>query len=304
VRILNHIVWLLLGLACAGRDAPHSSNAGADDFGRPIPAHLAARRIVSLNPATTQLLFAMGYGRRVVGRTHWDLYPPDAAAVTDLGDGLNPNVEAILSVRPDLVMLYASQATRGAADRLMAAGVPTIALRTDHIADVPRAAEVIARVQGDTSNWRQLTDSIDRTVALVRAATAGLDHPRVFWIVWAAPLITVGRGSYFDELITTAGGRNIYGDLTAASPTVTMEDVLRRDPQVILASPDLARRIRSDPRWQLSTAVRQNRVLEPDTTLVGQPSVRVGEAAVHLANLLHPRVMGVEPRHAVAAGAQ
>ena len=292
----------MIALACSRGDAVHGSLAGADDFGRPVPAHLAARRIVSLNPATTQLLFAMGYGRRVVGRTHWDLYPADAAAVADLGDGLNPNVEAIFSARPDLVLLYASETTRGAADRLVSAGIPTIALRTDHFADARRAAQVIARVLGDSSRWHEVTDSVDTTVARVREATAGLDRPRVFWIVWAAPLITVGRGSYFDELITTAGGRNIYGDLAAASPTVTIEDVLQRDPQVIFASPELARRIRSDSRWQLSAALRHKLVLEPDTTLVGQPSVRFGEAAVNLANLLHPGIMTVGTHRAVSAG--
>jgi iron complex transport system substrate-binding protein len=265
---------LLLGavLAC-------SHNAGTsgpvDDFGDPIPVGVAARRIVSLNPATTELLFAMGDGARVVGRTHWDTYPPAAQAVADLGQGLRPNIEAVLAAHPDLVLLYASADNQPAAARLRSLKIPTLAIKVDRIDDFKREALVLGRVVGDSAAAATVVDSVSRTLDRVRRATTGLPHPTVFWELWQSPLMAVGGGSFLSELLTIAGGTNIYGALRAPSPVVSREDVMSRHPDVILVSPQAAH------DWT-------GRVLIPDTALVGLPSVRLGEAAVSLANLLHP----------------
>ena len=102
-----------------------------DDFGDSLLVGVPPTRIVSLNPATTELFFALGAGNRLVGRTHYDLYPAAALAVPDLGNGMRPNVEAVLGARPDLVVLYASNDNRDAAARFRAAGVQTLTLRVD-----------------------------------------------------------------------------------------------------------------------------------------------------------------------------
>jgi iron complex transport system substrate-binding protein len=283
---------------CAGERAGTRSALAAsavDDFGDTVALSRAPRRIVSLNPATTEMLFALGAGARLVGRTHWDLYPDSARLVPDLGNGLQPNVEAVLATRPDLVVLYASEDNRAAAGRLRAAGVGTVALKVDSIAEFRRAVLLLGQLAGDTARARTVADSVARTLAAVRAATAGLPPVRVFWHVWDAPLLTIGAGSYLNELVEIAGGRNVYRDLPAPSPQVTLEDVIRRDPEVILAGPEGARRIQTDPAWRPLAAVRTGRVRVVDTTIVGRPSVRLGEAAVSLARVLHPGAMERHP---------
>ena len=276
------------------REQPAPTPGGAarppvDDYGDTIALTAApATRIVSLNPTTTEILFALGAGPRLVGRTHWDLWPDSARAVPDLGDGIDPNVEAVLSARPDVVVLYAGAGNRAAAARLRAAGVRTIALKVDRIADFERAVTLLGVIAGDTARATVVRDSVARTLARVRSATRDRPPIAVFWHVWDAPLITIGRGSYLSELVEIAGGRNIYDSLPAPSPQVAIEDLVRRDPEVILAGPVGARRIARDPRWRPLGAVRNGRVLVVDTNLVGRPSVRLGEAAVSLANLLHP----------------
>ncbi len=284
------VAILLAFAACTRSDAPPSSRE-SDDFGDAIASGTAPVRIVSLNPATTDLLFALGVGQRMVGRTHWDLYPDSAKAVTDLGTGLRPNIEAVLGVKPDLVVLYASQDNRNAARQLRAAGVNTISLKIDHIADFHRAARLLGRIVGDSARGAAVADSVARTIALVRAATEKLPKRRVFWHIWDAPLITIAAGSYMTELITIAGGENIYGEMPEPSPTVSIEDVLKRNPEYIISGPEGAIKIRSDPRWSAAPAVKAGRVLVADTTLVGRPSVRLGEAAASLAELLHPGVL-------------
>ena len=275
--------------ACGERRAPGAPPV-ADDFGDSVAAGTLVHpgRIVSLSPATTELLFAIGAGSRVVGRTHWDLSPDSARLVPDLGAGLRPNVEAVLAVHPDLVVLYASRDDRAAAAQLRAAGVGVLALRTDRIADFRRAALLLGRATGESARAALCVDTVDRALARVRAATASLPHPTVFWHIWDEPVITVGHGSFQSELLDIAGAHNVYDDDPRPSPQVSLEDIVRRNPDLILAGPDGAARIRASAGWQAVPAVRLGHVVVVDTALVGRPSVQLGEAAAELARLLHP----------------
>lgn len=272
--------------ACARSD--DSRKPETDDFGDPIIVRTTPTRIVSLNPPIVDLIFAIGAGHRLVGRTQWDLSPDSARLVKDLGSGLRPNVEAVLGVKPDLVVLYASNDNRAAASQLRAAGVNTLSLKIDHIADFHRTARLLGSMLGDSARGVAVSDSVAATLERVRSATAALRKKRVFWHIWDAPLITIARGSYMHELIEIAGGTNIYGDLADPSPAVSIEDVIRRDPEYIITGALGAEKIRRDARWAALPAVKAGRILVADTALVGRPSVRLGEAAVSLAELMHP----------------
>jgi ABC-type Fe3+-hydroxamate transport system substrate-binding protein len=259
-----------------------------DDFGAPVSVAAVPRRIVSLNPTTTEVLFAIGAGPRLVGRSMYDAFPSSALAVPNLGAALRPNVEAIIGAKPDLVVLYASQDNRPAADRLRQAGIATAALRIDSIAQFERDTRLLGRLTGDSANAEAVVDSVRATLDRVRAATQSLPRPTVFFHTWDRPLITIGGGSFLNELVDIAGGRNVYSDLAGPSGIVTVEDVVRRNPDYVLASPITAANLRADPRWQALPAVRAGHVLVFDTTIVGRPSVTLGAAARSLADLFHP----------------
>ena len=250
-----------------------------DDFGDTLRLVRPAARIVSLNPVITEALFALGAGGRLVGRTHWDSSPVAALAVPDLGNGMQPNVEAVLATRPDLIVLYASNGNRAAAAAFHRAGVPTLTMHTDRVADLPRALQWLGRAVGDTATARRVADSVTRSLDAVRALPKGATRATVFWHVWDAPVITIGAGSYLNELVDIAGARNVFGDLQRPSPQVTMESVAQRNPDFILAGPVAARRLRADAQWQAVAAVRKHHILVIDTAVVGRPGVRMGEAA-------------------------
>ena len=288
LRVRALLVALVLPAAACARESRPPQARTADDFGDTLSAGAAPRRIVSLNPSTTEILFAIGAGNRLVGRTTYDLWPAAARAVADLGPGLRPNVEAVLAVHPDLVILYASDDNRDAARRLRAAGVPTAAFRVDRIAEFERVTRALGTLTGDSSAARATVDSVRATIARVRAATAPLPHPTVFWPLYDQPLLATGSGSYLDELITIAGGRNIYGFMKEPSPRVTFEDLMRRDPDVVLTSPESRARYLADPRWRALRALRDGHLLVVDTALVLRPGPRLGEAARSMALLLHP----------------
>ena len=267
---------LFLLVAC-GRERPRAGASG--------PGY---HRIVSLNPTTTELLFALGARARLVGRSRWDVFPPAATRITDVGDALRPNVERVLSVEPDLVVVYESPENAAAVERLRASGVAVLVLRIDLLKDLRRAIDTLGVLLRDTTQANLVRDSVFASLHRVRDATAGLERPTVFWHVWDAPIITIGSGSFLTELVNIAGGRNVYEDIKAPSATVSLEDIVRRDPHYILAGPVTAAHIRADPQWRAVPAVREGRLVVFDTVLVGRPSVRLGEAARSLGRLLHP----------------
>lgn len=295
---------LLIGVAvCGCRDAAPRASAATtaiqvlDDFGQPIALGLETRalpkRIVSLNPTTTEILFAIGAGDRVVGRSEYDVFPPQAARVPNLGAALRPNVEAVLGAHPDLVILYASQDDRPAYDRLRQAGISTVALRIDSIAQFERDTRLLGRITGDSASAATLVDTVSATLDRVRSAAAALPRPSVFMPAWQQPIIAIGGGSFLSELLEIAGARNVYADIKAPSAQVALEDVVRRNPDIVLATPISAPEIRSEARWQAVGAVRRGRVLVFDTTVVSRPSVQLGAAARSLVDLIHP---GALPR--------
>jgi ABC-type Fe3+-hydroxamate transport system substrate-binding protein len=291
VRLRPIVSSIAVLIAACGRDVADDTARSSlilDDFGDTIVVAAPPARIVSLNPATTELLFALGAGARLVGRTHWDEWPPEALAVPDLGPGVRPNIEAVLAARPDLVVLYASEDNRAAAQRLRAAGISTLSLKVDRIEHFERSAAILGRVLGDTTRGRVVVDTVRATLDAVATRTGNLPRPRVLWPVDIAPVIAIGAGSFLNQLIEIAGGSNAYADMNAVSPQLSLEDVHARDPDIILANPALAARIRAEPAWRGLRAVREGRVIEADEVLMGRPSVRMGEAAIALARLLHP----------------
>ena len=258
-----------------------------DDFGDTISLAPAAR-IASLNPTTTEFLFTIGAGPKLVGRDSYDEWPAAAKSLPDLGPGIAPNVEKILAARPDLVVLYASNDNVPAARALRAAGIRVVGLKIDRIADFRRAAHILGAIAGDSAAARLTVDTVERSLDRIRAATAALPHPRVLWYLWDNPILVLGNGSYQSELLAIAGGANVYGDRAEPAATVSLEDVLRRDPEVILLDPGRASVLRASPRWAHVTAVRTGRLLDVDDALLNRPGVTLGMGALSLARALHP----------------
>jgi iron complex transport system substrate-binding protein len=293
LRIVR-IIALLAIVACADRP-PATRDLGTtvvvDELGDTLRVARSFRRIVSLDPTITEILFAIGAGDKLVGRSHWDAWPAAALRLPDLGPGIRPNVEAVLGARPDLVLLYASQDNRGVATQLRSAGVATASFKVDQIEAFRRITPLLGALTGDTALARLTVDTVDRSLARVRAATAGLRRPKVLIPVWHTPLFVIGGGSFVSEIVSIAGGDNVYASHPERSPQVTLEDVVRRDPHLILTGPEQRTRYLTDPRWRAVRAARVGRVLAMDTALVWRASPRLGEAAASVARLLHPGVL-------------
>ena len=252
----------------------------ADRPATPPPAH----RIVSLAPSSTELLFALGAGGQVVGRTTWCRYPPAALLVPDVGDGLNPNIEAIAARRPDLVVLYRSQLNETAATQLARLGIPSVTLAQDRLEDIAGAARELGRLTG-----RQATgDSIGAAIEALLKTPPPAPIARVAFVVWDNPPMVIGRGSYLDQLATLAGGSNVFHDLGAASATVSIETIVARNPDVILLLSDSTAlpSYSSRREWRAIRAVRDRRFIMLPADLFGRPSPTAPAAVAALRRAL------------------
>jgi ABC-type Fe3+-hydroxamate transport system substrate-binding protein len=274
------VAVLLLGGGCRSDAAPAVSAALVDDAGDTIRLSRPPRRIVSLIPATTELLFAIGAGSALVGRTQWCDYPAAAAHVPNLGDGINPNVEAVLASRPDLVVLYNSAQNAAIAGRLRALGIAAVRLNTDALRDVGRVGRLLGRLTGHVASADSMAAVFDTALAHATVAPAAR-RPRVLLLVWEQPPMTIGRGSFLDELVERAGGTNLFRDVTASAGTVSIEAVTARDPDLILTTAAGPSSFSTRPEWQVVRAVRQRRFLPVTGSEFNRPSPRA-PAAIRL----------------------
>jgi ABC-type Fe3+-hydroxamate transport system substrate-binding protein len=278
--LLASLLWLACRPAADRPAAAGSPLSVVDDAGRTVTLAGPARRVVSLLPSFTELLFAMGAGDRLVGRTAWCDYPPAALAVPSVGDGMPPNVEAVAARRPDLVLLYHSGTNMTAAEQFAALGIPTVLLHLDRLEDLGSAARLIGHVTGREARAESLAAAMD---SLASQPTPTSRRSLVF-VVWDNPPIVIGRGSYLDRLAALAGARNVFADVAAPSAQVSLETIAARAPDWVAVLSDSAGppAFAARREWRAVRAVRAGRFLNLPGSLFGRPGPRSGQAVREL----------------------
>lgn len=279
----------------------HAQEAGGtrpvsivDDLGRLVLFPAPPCRIVSLIPATTEIIYALGAEGCLVGRSMYDNFPPEVLALPDVGQAIGVAIERVVTLRPDLVLLVAGSdnaRTIAEFDRL---GVRSLVFRMNRLEDLRSTIGRLGAALERPSTADSLWAAIDGDLIAVRDRTTELDRPTVYYDIAHPPPFTIGRGSYLDSLIFIAGGRNVFHDVAAPSPTVSLEAIVDRDPDVIVfpvseawagAGSPLER-----PLWSSLRAVRERRVREVDADLLHKLGPRVGEAVRALARAIHPEI--------------
>jgi iron complex transport system substrate-binding protein len=264
-------VAVLLGAVVIACQPSGTSRSGASASDSP------PQRIVSLAPAITELLFAIGAGERLVGRTAWGRYPPEAARVPSVGDGLDPNIEAIVARRPDLVVSYASSTNAPAMERLRALDIATVSVRLDRLSDLGRAARLLGGLIGDSARADSLVVELEQRLA--RTAAPAADAPTVLIVAWDNPPIVIGSTSVLSEIVELAGGRNAFDDIERPSAEVSLETIAARDPDlVLLAGETEAPALVERPEWRVVRAVRERRFVRVQGSEFAWPSFRAPQA--------------------------
>jgi iron complex transport system substrate-binding protein len=289
-KTLRHAaLWLAIG--CAALQSLHLQAA-------------APVRIVSTSPSITETLFALGLGDRVVGVSAFCRFPPDVMRLPKVGTFLKPDAELIAGLRPDLVVVH--ELSTGIDRKLTALRIPFVVVDRGTLTSVFSSIRQIAAGAGVSARADSLVADIERRLDAVRRAGSAVPHPRVLFIIGRNPgtladLVAVGPGSYINDLIEIAGGKNVLAIKGQPEyPRISIETVLRLDPDVIVDTVDMGetegeRRLRQPINERLwsgygtLTAVKTRRLHAATTDALVVPGPRVVDAAEWVAALLRER---------------
>lgn len=293
-------VFALLSGCAPDQPPARESGAVADDRGRMHDPSVPPARIVSLIPAVTETLTAIGAADRLVARTRYD-EDPALAELPSVGGGIDPSLEFLAQLDPDLVVLWASGASGvSLEDRLDEIGLDWYAAAIQTMDDFRRHARNLGRLLGLTAAADSVIDRVERDLAAARRTWSGAEAMAVVYAVQLDPPMTVGPGTFLDAVLGAAGAANAFGDIAGSWPLVSMEEVVRRGPDVVIVpvpdhgTPRLesgqrdpsVEALRSRAGWAEIPAVAAGRVVSVDASLFGRPGPRMGEAALYLARRL------------------
>lgn len=228
---------LLVAAACAqGESGGEPARIHfTDATGLEIALHAPARRVVSLVPSATETLRAMGRDDVLVGRTDYDRQPW-AAVLPSVGGGLEPNLEAIVALEPDLVVRFAGEQDIRTPARLLQLGIPLLAVRPDRIEDIYRTIQMLGLAIGDATAADSLEVTIRERLAAASAEAQRLPRLRVAYVLGGTPPWVAGPGTYIDEVVSLMGGDNVFADLALLYAGVSPEEFRTRSIDVVLVS--------------------------------------------------------------------
>lgn len=274
-----------------------------DDLGREISIEGIPQRIISLAPSNTEILFALGLGDRVVGVTEFCNHPEAAIAKPKIGGFSTVDIERIVALEPDLILASSVHETK-AIPVLEEVGLTVVALAPKTLDRVLANIVLVGEVTGRSQEATQLVTSLRKRIKAITDKTDSLPEsqsPRVFYVLWHEPLMTVGSEARIHELIVKAGGINIAQDLTGDYPTISLEAVILANPQVIIAGSghgtgeDSTFQFAKTERILEDTDARHNnRVYKIDADLPSRPGPRIVDALEELARLIHPEIFGYD----------
>jgi iron complex transport system substrate-binding protein len=255
-----------------------------------VPDHPA--RIVSLSPGITETLFLLGLGDRVVGVTDSCEYPPEAKRKTSVGSTLNPSIETILTLKPDLVLGSPQANRRETADQLARLGIPVYGVTAQTVEGTLASTADLGRALGREAEAGQIVQQLGARIDAIARRVAGRKAPRVLFVVWYRPLITAGAQTFLSDVIHRAGGEPIGAELNGEWPKLSVEEALRLQPDVILLPQTQAfapnqNGFRNLAGWKDMRAVKEGRVYFVSDTIV-RVSPRLVDALEDVARYLHP----------------
>jgi iron complex transport system substrate-binding protein len=235
-RVLCHPVKRLTLIAVISLAQCARATVGVhDDFGRAITLASPAARVVSLAPHLTELVYAAGGGGALVGVSDFSDYPPEARALPRVGGSAGIDVEAVLALRPDLVLAWSSSGSARAVERLTELRMPVFRSEPRRIEDIPHTIERLGVLLGRAKAAARAAAKFRVRAARIEARYAGRTKVRVFYQIWDRPLVTIGGEHIIDKVIGLCGGENVFAHLSQLALQIDRESVLRADPQVIIA---------------------------------------------------------------------
>lgn len=280
---------ILTGMPFMANLAPRTF---VDDLGRKIYLAKPPARIISLAPSMTEILFAIGLNQEIVGVTQFCDYPSEALAKPKVGY-VHPNLESIVALQPDLILAPREFLRVDIMSKLEQLKIPTFVLEAKTIDDIPSHIQTIGRMLERSPAADRVALDLRRQIAETRKKVGGLPRPRLLYVLNSQPLITVGPGSFLHHMIELAGGTNAAARASVPYPRLSMEEVIKEDPEIIVFPVGAADGLSDSEqqqwsRWTTLSAVKQGRFHRVPSDLLNRPGPRIVQGLEALARILHP----------------
>jgi iron complex transport system substrate-binding protein len=261
------------------------------DFeGREVTIEKEPQRIVSLSPGTTEILFALGAGDKIVGVTSYDDYPPEKVkAIPKVGDFQGPNIEAIVAQKPDIIFA-SSLSGKDQMEALHKTGLTVVVLEATSFEKIINSIEITAKIMNKQEQSHNIILGMQNKIDEITKKVKGLPKTKVFYLVDTNGNWTAGKGTYIHDLINMAGGENIAGEITGWAQ-YSLETMVEKNPTVILTAPHAGdvKTIANLPGFKDTEAVKKgNTFVISDDNIISRPSYRIVQGLEEIAKYLHP----------------
>ena len=288
---------LRIVLAGVFLSSPVSSHAAVfqDSLGRAVDLSSAPKRIISLAPSITEMMYFLGLGDRLVGVTRFSSFPREAQSKPKVGIYTNINIEKVMSLDPDLAIGTMDGNRREDVEMLEEVDIPVYVINPRTVGQVLDTLERLGEICGATDRSERLVLSLRKRVLRVERAVRNRERPLVLLVINVKPLMSVNCNTIHHNIIQLAGGINMTGDQPITYPKLNMEEVIRKGPDVIVIS-SMERRGEIEKakqewfRWSTVPAVSKGKVYVIDSDLIDRPAPRIVSGLEEMARLLHPEV--------------
>ncbi len=289
-RATAFIIFMLVFLILP---VPTCAAVYTDEIGRSVTVPENPGRIVSLAPNITETLFALGLDKEIVGVTVFSDYPEAAGKKAKVGSFVNLSLEKIVALEPDLVIATANGNRKKIILKLESMGISVYVIRPEGFEDIFKTIVNIGRITGKEDAAAALVDKLQRRVRKVRSMAGSVEKPRVFFQIGIDPIVSVGRDTIHNRLITLAGGINILGDVAIEYPRISIEKVIMKRPDIIIISSmkrggKFAREKNKWNVWKDISAVKSGRIHVIDSDLTDHFSPRIVDGLEELFRIMHP----------------
>lgn len=271
-----------------------------DETGRTIRIPQSIHRIVSLAPSLTETIYALGLQEHLVGDTDYCDFPPEAQKKAKVGGAINPSLEAIAALHPDLVLVTKSLNRLDTVRALADLGIPSYATDPHTVDDIISSTQRLAELLGAPDAGVAIAKDLERRLADTQQRIASLPQRRVLFVVWTEPLISIGKDTFIADALLHAGAVSIV-DSSQSWPQISLEEVVRQQPEFLIfveshseAAPPDVEALSSLPGWRILDAVR-NRHYALVSDAVNRPALRIVTAIEDLAKQLHPEAFVEKP---------
>lgn len=281
--------WLLLVVILLASGMLHAGVRVNDDNGQLLVLDQPVRRIVSLAPHVTELLFAAGAGEFVVGVSQYSDFPEAARHIPRIGGGGGLDIEAIVALQPDLVIGWQSGNPVMQLERLRSLGLTLFVSEPRNISDIPDTMHRFARLAGTESVAQVQIEAFNQRYTALQRAHAEDKAVSVFYQIWDRPLMTVNGNHLISAVIRLCGGRNVFGALPELAPQIDVEAVLARDPEVLVVAGESTGKeglLVPWRRWSQLRAVREQHLYVLERDLLVRHTPRILDGAEQLCEIL------------------